>query len=105
MPGAWGLARVDRGDPMHVDHRKLGRELDLFDSDPLIGSGLPFWLPTGAIARHEIEAYLYALKRRPGSQHVYSPALGKRQMYELPGHWLNFADAMSPPMQLGPSDD
>ncbi|MCU7723616.1 threonine--tRNA ligase [Actinoplanes sp. KI2] len=86
---------------MHVDHRKLGRELDFFDSDPLIGAGLPFWLPTGAAARHEVESYLYELERRAGYQHVYSPALGKRQMYELSGHWKNFADDMFPPMVLG----
>ncbi|MEV6847488.1 threonine--tRNA ligase [Actinoplanes sp. NPDC051411] len=85
---------------MSVDHRKLGRELDLFDSDPLIGSGLPFWLPAGAAARHEVEAYLYDLERRNGYQHVYSPALGKRAMYEMSGHWRNFADDMFPPMEL-----
>jgi threonyl-tRNA synthetase len=86
---------------MPVDHRRLGRELDLFDSDPLIGSGLPFWLPAGAAARHEVESYLYDLERRHGYQHVYSPALGKRAMYELSGHWRNFADDMFPPMDVG----
>ncbi|MDG4769238.1 threonine--tRNA ligase [Solwaraspora sp. WMMD792] len=88
-----------------VDHRKLGRELDLFDSDPLIGAGLPFWLPAGAAARYEVESYLRELERRAGYQHVYSPALGKRQMYELSGHWTNFADDMFPPMALGRQHD
>ncbi|WP_433369366.1 threonine--tRNA ligase [Actinoplanes sp. CA-142083] len=86
---------------MNIDHRKLGRELDLFDSDPLIGAGLPFWLPDGAAARHEVESYLHELERRAGYKHVYSPALGKKQMYELSGHWKNFADDMFPPMVLG----
>ncbi|GIF18669.1 threonyl-tRNA synthetase [Actinoplanes tereljensis] len=86
---------------MSVDHRKLGRELDLFDSDPLIGAGLPFWLPAGAAARHAVESYLYELERRNGYQHVHSPALGKRQMYEMSGHWRNFAEDMFPPMQFG----
>jgi threonyl-tRNA synthetase len=86
---------------MSVDHRKLGRELDIFDSDPLIGAGLPFWLPAGAAARYEVESYLRELERRAGYQHVYSPVLGKRQMYELSGHWQNFADDMFPPMELG----
>jgi threonyl-tRNA synthetase len=90
---------------MPVDHRKLGRELDLFDSDPLIGAGLPFWLPAGAAARHEVESYLRELERRAGYQHVYSPVLGKRHMYELSGHWANFADDMFPPMHLGDGDD
>src|SRR4051812_26633036 len=86
---------------MDIDHRKLGRELDLFDSDPLIGAGLPFWLPDGAAARHEVESYLYELERRHGYRHVHSPALGKRQLFEISGHWRNFADDMFPPMQFG----
>jgi threonyl-tRNA synthetase len=86
---------------MAIDHRKLGRELDLFDSDPLIGAGLPFWLPDGAAARYEVESYLHELERRAGYQHVYSPVLGKREMYELSGHWGNFADDMFPPMAVG----
>jgi threonyl-tRNA synthetase len=86
---------------MNADHRRLGRELDLFDSDPLIGAGLPFWLPGGAAARHAVESYLYELERRSGYQHVYSPVIGKRGMYELSGHWDNFADDMFPPMRLG----
>jgi threonyl-tRNA synthetase len=86
---------------MSIDHRRLGRELDLFDTDPLIGAGLPFWLPGGAAARYEVESYLRELERRAGYQHVYSPALGKRQMYELSGHWGHFADDMFPPMPVG----
>ncbi|GAB2625278.1 threonine--tRNA ligase [Paractinoplanes abujensis] len=86
---------------MHADHRKLGRELDLFDSDPLIGAGLPFWLPAGAAARHAVESYLHELERRHGYQHVYSPALGKRQLFEKSGHWRNFAEDMFPPMAMG----
>ncbi|MBU2662065.1 threonine--tRNA ligase [Actinoplanes bogorensis] len=89
---------------MNVDHRKLGRELDLVDSDPLIGAGLPFWLPDGAAARHAVESYLYELERRNGYQHVYSPALGKRQLFEKSGHWRNFADDMFPPMPMGGDD-
>jgi len=84
-----------------ADHRKLGRELDIFDSDPLIGAGLPFWLPAGAAARHEVECYLYELERRAGYQHVHSPPMGKRRMYELSGHWENFSADMFPPMALG----
>jgi threonyl-tRNA synthetase len=90
---------------MLIDHRKLGRDLDIFDSDPLMGAGLPFWLPAGAAARYEVESYLRELERRAGYQHVYSPVLGKREMYELSGHWRNFADDMFPPMQLGSGDD
>src|SRR3954466_6220099 len=105
MPGVVpprGLALVLRGDSdMTVAPRKLGRELDLFDSDPLIGAGLPFWLPAGAAARHEVESYLRELERRAGYQHVYSPALGKRQMYEISGHWKKYAEDMFPSMRMG----
>src|SRR5690349_15588123 len=106
MPGARSCAQdvsppFSRETPMHIDHRKLGRELDLFDSDPLIGAGLPFWLPGGAAARHAVKSYLHDLERRNGYQHVYSPALGKRQLFELSGHWRNFADDMFPPMPVG----
>ena len=69
------------------DHRKLGRDLELFHSDPLVGAGLPLWLPAGAAARHAVEDYLHALERRAGYQHVYSPPLGKQEMYERPGTW------------------
>src|ERR1700712_3907558 len=86
---------------MAVAPRRLGRELDLFDSDPLIGAGLPFWLPAGAAARYEVESYLHELERRAGYQHVSSPVLGKREMYELPGHGGIFPDDMSPPMAVG----
>ncbi|OJF14300.1 threonine--tRNA ligase [Couchioplanes caeruleus] len=86
---------------MQADHRRLGRELDVFDSDPLIGAGLPFWLPPGAAARHEVESYVRDLERRAGFQHVHSPVLAKRELYELSGHWAHFAGDMFPPVRLG----
>jgi threonyl-tRNA synthetase len=86
------------------DHRKLGRELGLFGTDPLIGTGLPFWLPAGAVVRHALEEYLRELEQRAGYQHVYSPVLGKRELYELSGHWSHYRDGMYPPMEVGPSE-
>jgi threonyl-tRNA synthetase len=83
------------------DHHKLGRELGLFDTDPLIGSGLPYWLPDGAIVRHTLEEYIRAAEQRAGYQHVYSPVLAKRELYEISGHWAHYRDDMYPPMQLG----
>ncbi|MEU7003029.1 threonine--tRNA ligase [Nonomuraea sp. NPDC046570] len=85
---------------MH-DHRKLGRELDLFDTDPLIGAGLPYWLPDGAAVRHTLEEYIRTAERRAGYRHVYSPVLGKRELYEISGHWSHYSDDMFPPMDLG----
>jgi threonyl-tRNA synthetase len=83
------------------DHRKLGRDLGLFDTDPLIGAGLPYWLPDGAIVRHVLEEYIRDVERRAGYQHVYSPVLGKRELYEISGHWSHYSDDMFPPMDLG----
>ncbi|MBW8795193.1 MAG: hypothetical protein JF597_16815 [Streptomyces sp.] len=85
---------------MH-DHRSLGRELNLFDTDPLIGAGLPYWLPDGAVVRHTLEEYIRAAERRAGYRHVYSPVLGKRELYEISGHWAHYGDDMFPPMELG----
>ena len=83
------------------DHRSLGRELELFGSDPLIGAGLPYWLPAGAAIRASIEDYVRRLERRAGFQHVVSPVLGKRRLYELSGHWEHYREDMFPPMALG----
>ncbi|MFF4548266.1 threonine--tRNA ligase [Streptomyces sp. NPDC001406] len=85
---------------MH-DHRRLGRELDLFDTDPLMGAGLPYWLPDGAVVRHTLEEYVRDAERAAGYRHVYSPVLGKRELYEISGHWDHYSDDMFPPMELG----
>ncbi|GGP39742.1 threonyl-tRNA synthetase [Streptomyces calvus] len=85
---------------MH-DHRRLGRELGLFDTDPLIGAGLPYWLPDGALVRHTLEEYVREAERAAGYRHVYSPVLGKRELYEISGHWAHYSDDMFPPMELG----
>ncbi len=85
----------------HVDHRKLGRELGVFTSDEACGPGLPLWLPAGAAIRSEIERYIVELEQRNGYQHVYTPVLAKRQLYERSGHWEHYHDDMFPPMDLG----
>jgi threonyl-tRNA synthetase len=83
------------------DHHKLGRELGLFDTDPLIGAGLPYWLPDCATVRHALEEYIRGAEHRAGYQHVYSPVLAKRELYEISGHWAHYRDDMYPPMRLG----
>ncbi|MDG4822817.1 threonine--tRNA ligase [Asanoa sp. WMMD1127] len=88
-----------------IDHRKLGRELGIFHSDPRSGAGLPLWLPAGAAARHAVEEYLRDLEQRNGYQHVYSPPLGRRELFELSGHLGYFADDMFPPMRLSSDDE
>ncbi|MGN9807930.1 threonine--tRNA ligase [Micromonospora sp. BQ11] len=88
-----------------IDHRRLGRELDLFVSDPLAGAGLPLWLPAGAAARHAVEEYVRELERRAGYRHVVTPPLGRRELFELSGHLGYFADDMFPPMRLSADDE
>jgi threonyl-tRNA synthetase len=85
----------------HADHRRLGRELSIFASDEQCGAGLPLWLPAGAAIRAELERFVVGLERRNGYQHVYTPQLGKRQLYERSGHWQHYQEDMYPPMQVG----
>ena len=82
------------------DHRKLGRELDLFDTDPLIGAGLPYWLPAAPPSGTRWRSTSATLERKAGYQHVYSPVLGKRELYEISGHWAHYRDGMYPPMTV-----
>ncbi|MGW4649737.1 threonine--tRNA ligase [Kitasatospora sp. NPDC004289] len=97
----WSLAPPYREETAVHDHRRLGRELDLFDTDRLIGAGLPYWLPDGAVVRHALEEYVREAERRAGYRHVYSPVLGKRELYEISGHWAHYSEDMFPPMELG----
>jgi threonyl-tRNA synthetase len=80
------------------DHRRVGRELELFATHELIGAGLPLWLPKGAVIRRELEQFILGLEREAGYQHVYTPHLAKRELYEISGHWDHFKDDMFPPM-------
>jgi len=88
-----------------IDHRKLGRELELFQTDPLVGAGLPIWLPAGAAARYAVESYIREEERRAGYHHVYSPPLAKKEMYRRSGHLAHFADDMFPAMPDGSGED
>ncbi len=85
---------------MH-DHRKLGRELELFGTDPQIGAGLPYWLPAGADLKRAVEEFVRDRERRAGYRHVSSPVLGKRELYERSGHEQHYRDDMFPPMRVG----
>src|SRR5690242_15717418 len=66
-----------------------------------MGAGLPYWLPDGALVRHVLEEYIREQERAAGYRHVYSPVLGKRELYEISGHWSHYGDDMFPPMRLG----
>ncbi len=82
------------------DHRKLGRELGLFMSSELLGSGLPILLPKGATIRRLLEEYILGMERERGYQHVKSPDLGKVDLYKRSGHWEHYQESMFPPMAL-----
>lgn len=90
--------------PPPADHRKLGRALKLFDSFEEIGPGLPIWLPDGAVIRAVLESYALEAERRAGYQHVYSPVLAKRELYEQSGHWQHYHEDMFPAMRVGNED-
>jgi threonyl-tRNA synthetase len=83
------------------DHRKIGRQLGIFLTDELLGAGLPLWLPAGAAVRGALERYIVEQERLAGYQHVYSPELGKRELYERSGHWQHYRDEVYPPMRVG----
>lgn len=83
------------------DHRKLGKELDLFMVSPEVGSGLPFWLPKGATIRRTIERYIVDKEVSLGYQHVYTPIMGDVELYKTSGHWDHYQKDMFPPMDMG----
>lgn len=83
------------------DHRKLGKELDLFMVSPEVGSGLPFWLPKGATIRRIIERYIVDKEISLGYQHVYTPIMADVNLYKTSGHWDHYHDDMFPPMDMG----
>ncbi|MCC5895145.1 MAG: threonine--tRNA ligase [Alkalibacterium sp.] len=83
------------------DHRKLGKELDLFMLSPEVGSGLPFWLPKGATIRRTIERYITDKEISLGYQHVYTPIMANVDFYKKSGHWAHYHEDMFPPMDMG----
>ncbi|EHT79331.1 threonine--tRNA ligase [Staphylococcus aureus subsp. aureus CIGC340D] len=82
------------------DHRKIGKELELFTNSQLVGAGLPLWLPNGATIRREIESYIVDKEVSMGYDHVYTPVLANVDLYKTSGHWDHYQEDMFPPMQL-----
>ncbi|MFS4084477.1 threonine--tRNA ligase [Aerococcus urinaeequi] len=83
------------------DHRKLGKELDIFMVNPEVGSGLPFWLPKGATIRRIIERYIIDKEVSLGYEHVYTPIMADVEFYKTSGHWDHYHEDMYPPMDMG----
>ncbi len=82
------------------DHRKLGKELKMFTFSPLVGQGLPLWLPKGAKLRRTLERYIVDMEENLGYQHVYTPVLGNVELYKTSGHWEHYQEDMFPKMEL-----
>lgn len=87
------------------DHRKIGKELELFTTNPLVGAGLPLWLPNGATIRREIERYIVDKEVSMGYDHVYTPVLANVDLYKTSGHWDHYQDDMFPPMRLDENEN
>ena len=82
------------------DHRVLGKQLELFMIDPNVGSGLVFWLPKGAVIRHELENFLYGELIRRGYQPVNTPVIGNVHLYETSGHYPYYKESQFPPIEV-----
>ncbi len=82
------------------DHRKIGKDLQLFMSDDLVGRGMPMFLPKGAIIWHELEKYIRDKEEKLGYQHVLTPCVGTVQLYKTSGHWDHYKENMFPAMQV-----
>ena len=82
------------------DHRKIGKELDLFMNSQKVGQGLPMWLPKGATIRRIIERYIVDKEERLGYDHVYTPVMGSVELYKTSGHWDHYQDDMFPVMKM-----
>ena len=76
------------------DHRKLGKEHDLFTFSDLVGAGLPLWTPKGTAIRHLLDEYMWELRNKHGYQRVTIPHITKKDLYVTSGHWEKFADEL-----------
>ncbi|KAB7705939.1 threonine--tRNA ligase [Bacillus aerolatus] len=82
------------------DHRKIGKELDLFMNSQKVGQGLPMWLPKGATIRRIVERYIVDKEESLGYDHVYTPVMGSVELYKTSGHWDHYQENMFPVMDM-----
>ena len=82
------------------DHKKIGKEMNLYMINELIGKGLPVWLPNGEIIKSEIERFAVETENTYGYERVTTPVLGKQQLFETSGHLPHYAESMYPPMEM-----
>ena len=82
------------------DHRRIGKQLDLFMTHELVGSGLPMYLPHGATIRRLLEQYILKKEVKLGYKHVYTPSLANVALYKTSGHWDHYKEDMFPVMKM-----
>ena len=82
------------------DHRKIGKELEIFMTDDLVGRGLPMFLPNGYIIWEQLENYIKEKERKLGYQHVLTPCVGNVELYKTSGHWDHYKENMFPAMEV-----
>ncbi len=82
------------------DHRKIGKELNIFMTHDLVGKGMPLWLPQGSLVRKELENYIYHKENKLGYSHVYTPCVGTVELYKTSGHWDHYQENMFPSMKV-----
>ena len=82
------------------DHKKIGKEMELYMIDEMIGKGLPVWLPNGEILKSEIEKYALETEEIYGYDRVTTPVLAKKELFECSGHLPHYAEGMYPPMEM-----
>ena len=87
-------------DAKQRDHRKIGKQLDLFMTHELVGSGLPMYLPNGATVRRLLEQYILNKEIKLGYKHVYTPSLANVALYKTSGHWDHYKEDMFPVMKM-----
>jgi len=91
---------ADLQDAKERDHRKLGKDLEIFMTSDLVGKGLPMYLPKGATLRRELDRYITDKEIAHGYLHVTTPSVGSVELYKTSGHWEHYKDDMFPAMQL-----
>ena len=82
------------------DHRKIGKDMEIFMTDELVGAGMPLWLPNGALIRKQLENYIYEKEQKLGYNHVYTPCVGTVNLYKTSGHWDHYKENMFPMMKV-----
>ena len=82
------------------DHRKIGKDLEIFMTHKLVGAGLPMYLPNGATIRRILERYIQDKEISLGYEHVYTPSLANVELYKVSGHWDHYKEDMFPAMKM-----